>query len=152
MSKKTLKMADGGSLSQMLRLPPGVGGTGGGYSVGGGGGGSAYDGLGQVGEGSKTISSALNRAQASNADAANAAMSSNSAIGVIGISMPTIGSTIGNPTPIATQEPTQPSEIPESIVSPMKKGGEVKKSQGGKINLGNCRVNTVAKNKASPNW
>jgi hypothetical protein len=155
MSKKTLKMADGGSLSDKLALTimP-TGGTGG---AGGGGGGTAFDGLGQVGEGSRTISSALSRAQKSNMDATSAAMSANEAIGGYGMTMPKIGSTIGNPTigsttPIATQTPTQPREIPESIVSPMKKGGEVKKSQAGKINLGNCRVNTVTKNKASPNW
>jgi len=133
-------------------------GTGG---AGGGGGGTAFDGLGQVGEGSRTISSALSRAQKSNMDATSAAMSANEAIGGYGMIMPKIGSTIGNPnigntTPIATQTPTQPREIPESIVSPMvspmKKGGEVKKSQAGKINLGNCKVNTVTKNKASPNW
>jgi len=34
---------------------------------------------------------------------------------------------------------------------PMKKGGSVK-AKGGKIDLGDCRVNTTAKNKSSPAW
>lgn len=36
---------------------------------------------------------------------------------------------------------------------PMKKGGAVKQyTKGGKINLGDCQVNTTAKNKSSPAW
>ena len=156
MSKKVRKMANGGALSDILGVAQvgGPGGIGGGGGGGGGfGGGSATEGLGQVNQGSQTIGSALQKAQAANTGAAAFAKEANAAIGGGGGSIDS--GTGGDPRYPLEPPPTEPppTSWPPEPGPQYKKGGKVKAyAKGGRISLDHCGVSTHTPNKKSPSW
>lgn len=171
MTKKVRKFANGGALSDIV-------GTANPYapgysapnpsSIGSGfGGGSAQDGLGQVSQGSQTISSALQRAQQANSTAASAAQQANAAVGGGG----TLGgsggapdyakgyaASLGGDTSFSNRAPAgnlieNTNQPVSSGANPMKKGGTVKKyAKGGRISLEHCGVSTHKPAKKNANW
>jgi hypothetical protein len=89
---------------------------------GGGGGGSASDGLGQINQGAGTVAGAISRAS--------------DALGSGGGGLMGGGSSPNN-----------------DMTTYVKKGGSIKKhSNGGKINLKDCRVSTASKGKNNSSW
>ena len=181
MTKKVRKFANGGALSDIISVdggPEGKPSVDPGYNFPpsssgsfGGGGGSATEGLGQVNQGSQTISTALQRAQQANSTAANAAQQANAAVGGGGGgalgglgAIPdyakqytaSIGGFGTAPKQIDTDMPkytgtTAPTNYQSS--AGLKKGGTVKKyAKGGRISLEHCGVSTHTPSKKNANW